>query len=89
MKRTRIDRFKVRNRMPNAPRQITTFEELAKAANISQTTIYSAIDSYSWRAATLDAIANALGCCSMDILTIDGEDEQTRLEAARSARKGR
>lgn len=75
--------------MTEAPTKMTTFEELAQAANISQTTIYSAIDSYSWRAATLDALAHALGCISLDLLTLDDEDEQTRLIAARTARRER
>lgn len=76
MKRTRIDRFKVKGRMPSAPQRMGTLEELAAAAGLSQTTIYAAIDSYSWRGATLDAIAGALGCDPLSILTVDEVEEQ-------------
>lgn len=75
MKRTRIDRYKVRGKMSSAPQPFNTFEELANAASISPNTIYSAVDSHSWRGATLDAIAHALGCSPLDILTVDEVDD--------------
>lgn len=63
---------------------IETFEELAKLAKVSPTTLYNALDGYNWRSTTLDAIANALGCSSRDITTIDlPETVTTQLAATR------
>lgn len=87
MKRTRIDRFKVKNKMPSAPTPMKSLEDLADAAELSQTTIYAALDSYSWRGATLDAIAAALGCDPLIILTVD-EVEQPAHVAERLAALG-
>jgi lambda repressor-like predicted transcriptional regulator len=67
--RTRIDRFKVKQHMELLG--IEKFEVLARRAKLSPTTLYSALDSYNYRSTTLDAIANALGCSSRDITTID------------------
>lgn len=67
--RTRIDRFKVKQRMEQIG--MATFEELAKKTKLSTATLYNALDGYNWRSSTLDAIANALGCSSRDITTID------------------
>ena len=58
-------------------RKIGTLQELADIAEISQTTIYSAVDSYSWRTATLDAIANALGVTPISLLTVDEDAPDT------------
>ena len=69
MKRTRIDRFKTKRLMES--RGFSALQDLADAASISQTTLYSVLDTYAWRCATLDAIANALGCSPLDILTVD------------------
>lgn len=68
MKKTRIDRFKLRNAMKG---KFSTLEDVAIAADISPTTMSKAIDTYAWRAATLDAIANALGVSSVSLLTED------------------
>lgn len=73
MKRTRIDRFKVKKEMDK--RKFGAFQDLADAAGISPTTLYSVLDSYSWRAATLDAIAHALDVPSISLLTIDDTDD--------------
>lgn len=69
MLKTRIDRFKVKQHMEQLG--IATFEELAKKAELSPATLYNALDGYKWRSSTLDSIANALGCSSRDITTID------------------
>ena len=67
--KTRIDRFKVKRRME--VEEIDTFENLAKDAGLSPTTVYNALDGYNWRSTTLDAIAAALGCNPFEILTVD------------------
>lgn len=69
MKKTRIDRFKVKKETER--RGISALQDLAPLAGISPTTLYTVLDSYSWRAATLDAIANALGVESLTLLTVD------------------
>jgi DNA-binding Xre family transcriptional regulator len=68
MVRARIDRYKVRQLMKG---RYDKLEDLAAAARISPTTVSTGTDSYSWRSSTLDAIANALGCSPLDILTVD------------------
>ena len=73
MTRTRIDRFKVKKEMDKG--KFGAFQDLADTAGISPTTLYSVLDSYSWRAATLDAVANALGVPSIALLTIDDADD--------------
>lgn len=69
MKRTRIDQFKIKRAMQL--RGIATLQDLAPLAGVSSNTLYSVADSYSWRAATLDAIANALEVESIALLTVD------------------
>lgn len=66
---TRIDRFKVKRWMEQEG--IETFDQLAKLARLSPTTVYNALDGYNWRSTTLDAIAKALGCNPLDIVTVD------------------
>lgn len=68
MMKTRIDRFKIKQAMRG---RFSTLEELAGAASISTNTMSTATDSYSWRAGTLDAIANALGVQPVTLLTTD------------------
>lgn len=77
MKKTRIDRFKVKKETER--RGISALQELAPLAGISPTTLYGVLDSYSWRAATLDAIANALGVESLVLLTVDDVAEPADL----------
>ena len=67
MMRTRIDRYKIKQRM--AMLRMEKFEELIKASGISQTTFYGAVDSYTWKAQTLDALANALNCQPWELTT--------------------
>jgi lambda repressor-like predicted transcriptional regulator len=69
MLRTRFDRFKIKARMEKAG--IEKFEELAKAAGISPTTLYNTMDNYNWRGATIDHVANALDCSPLELLTVD------------------
>lgn len=69
MRKTRIDRFKVKKEAEQ--KGIGTLQDLAPLAGISPTTLYNVLDSYSWRAATLDAIANALKVESIALLTVD------------------
>jgi lambda repressor-like predicted transcriptional regulator len=78
--KTRIDRFKVKQRMEALG--IDTFEELAKRAKLSPATLYNALDGYNWRSTTLDAIANALGCSSREITTIDVPEVSPATSAA-------
>jgi lambda repressor-like predicted transcriptional regulator len=85
MKKTRIDRFKVKKETER--RGISALQELAPLAGISPTTLYSVLDSYSWRAATLDAIANALEVESIALLTVDDVTEPT--ERARVGQRTR
>lgn len=73
---TRIDRFKIKRRMRQV--EIDTFEALAKKAEISPTTLYSAMDGYNWRATTLDALAAALECNPLDIVTVDAEVDRPK-----------
>lgn len=73
MKRTRIDQFKIKRVMQL--RGIATLQDLAPLAGISSNTLYSVADSYSWRAATLDAIANALEVEPLALLTVDDVTE--------------
>lgn len=68
MMKTRIDRFKIKQAMKG---RFDTMEDLAGAASISTNTMSTATDSYSWRAATLDSIANALGVQPASLLTTD------------------
>ena len=68
MMKTRIDRFKIKQAMKG---RFDTMEDLAGAAKISTNTMSTATDSYSWRANTLDAIANALGVQPATLLTTD------------------
>lgn len=76
---TRIDRFKVKRRMESEG--IDTFETLAKEAKLSPTTVYSALDGYNWRSTTLDAIAAALGCNPLDIVTVDADADLPKAHA--------
>lgn len=69
MLRTRFDRFKVKTRMEKAG--IVKFEDLAEKAGISPTTLYNTMDSYSWRGATIDYVADALSCSPLELLTVD------------------
>jgi lambda repressor-like predicted transcriptional regulator len=83
MKRTRIDQFKIKREMQR--RGIATLQDLALLAGISSNTLYSVADSYSWRAATLDAIANALGVESpLVLLTVDDVTESPKRQTANS-----
>jgi DNA-binding Xre family transcriptional regulator len=77
--KTRIDRFKVKRRMENVG--IDTFEKLAEKAKLSPTTVYNALDGYNWRATTLDAIAAAIGCNPLDIVTVDAEADLPKVFA--------
>jgi predicted transcriptional regulator len=79
--KTRIDRFKVKQRMEVLG--VDTFEELAKRAKVAPATLYNALDGYNWRSTTLDAIANALGCSSREITTIDAPEPATEPAATR------
>lgn len=67
--KTRIDRFKVSRKMEAVG--VSRFDELAKKAGIGEATIYNVLDSYNWTSRTLDRIAHALNCASLDILTVD------------------
>lgn len=69
MMRTRIDRYKVRLHM--AQRKIDRFEDLIEKSKISQTAFYASVDSHTWKSRTLDALADALGCTPLDLLTVD------------------
>lgn len=80
MRKTRIDRFKIKREMDRL--HIGAFQDLADLADLSQTTLYAVLDSYSWRAATLDALANALGTLSTALLTVDEVDEPANHEPA-------
>ncbi len=79
MKRTRIDRFKLKQAMKG---RYDTLEDLALGAHISPTTVSTGTDSYAWRGATLDAIANALGVSPVSLLTVDEVDEPANHEPA-------
>lgn len=85
MKRTRIDQFKIKRAMQR--RGIATLQDLAPLAGISSNTLYSVADSYSWRAATLDAIANALEIEPLALLTVDDVTESA--ERARVGQRTR
>jgi len=69
MMKTRIDRFKVKQVMEK--QNIEALQDLAPLAKISPTTLYNVLDSYAWRAATLDAIADALKVNPLSLLTVD------------------
>lgn len=71
MQKIRIDRYKIKMKMDG---KFDTFGDLAKAANISSTTMTKATNSYEWRASTLMALADALGCSPLDILHVDDVD---------------
>ena len=75
MRRTRIDRFKVKREMER--KKISALQDLANLASISQTTLYAVLDTYSWRAATLDAIAHALDVSPVSLLTVDETEKET------------
>jgi DNA-binding Xre family transcriptional regulator len=68
MNRTRLDRFKVVSRWSGR------LDDLAKKADMSPNTLYNALDGYNWTSTTLDKIAAALGCRSIDIITVDSAE---------------
>lgn len=72
--KARIDKFKVKIRMGKIG-NLSTLEELAKAANLGENTVYRSLDSYTWKASTLNAIARALDCNPKDLLTVDEEED--------------
>lgn len=67
----RLDRFKVRQRMNEC--QIEHYKELAVLAQLNENTVYNALDSYNWRAITVDSIAKALRCSPLELITVDEE----------------
>lgn len=69
MHRTRLDRYKIKQQMLRC--KMEYFRELIELANISQTVFYTSLDSHKWRSQTLDALANALKCSPLDLLTVD------------------
>lgn len=69
MMKTRLDRYKIRQQM--AVRRMERFQDLIDRADISQTAFYTSVDSHKWKSQTLDAIANALQCSPIELLTVD------------------
>ena len=66
-----LDKNKIRHLMID--KGIERFTDLATEAGISQTTLFTAMDSDRWRAQTVDRLAKALGCSPLDIITIRGK----------------
>ena len=73
MQQTRLDRYKVKQQMLRC--KLEYFSELIKRAGISQTVFYTSLDSYKWRSQTVDALANALQCSPLDLLTVDNDGD--------------
>ena len=67
---TRLDRYKIKQKMKEADIG-GELRDLAKVANVGEATIYRSVDSHRWSAKTLDAIANALKCNPLELLTVD------------------
>jgi hypothetical protein len=82
MQQTRLDRYKIKQQMLRC--KLEYFRELIDLAGISQTVFYTSLDSYKWRSQTLDALANALRCNPLDLLTVDhvGEPAGTSIPSS-------
>lgn len=78
--RTRLDRYKIRQHM--AIQKMGRFEDLINRADISQTAFYTSVDSHKWKSQTLDALANALKCSPIELLTVDSVEAVESKELA-------
>lgn len=68
--KARIDEFKVRQRLKGVE-GIDTIQELAKAAELGENTLYRSLKGYNWKSNTLNSIADVLNCNPVDLLTVD------------------
>ena len=64
-----LDKAKVQHRMIDAG--VHAFTELAAMADVSQTTLFVAMDTERWQARTVNKLAVALKCSPLDLITVD------------------
>ncbi|TXH52975.1 MAG: XRE family transcriptional regulator [Desulfurellales bacterium] len=66
-----LDKNKIRHLMIDAGYE--RFIDLADKAGVSQTTLFTAMDSDRWRPQTVERLAKALNCSPFDLITIRTE----------------
>jgi len=71
-----LDKAKIQHRMIDVG--IYAFTELAEKADVSQTTLFQAMNSERWQARTVNKLAVTLNCSPLDLITVEEAREATQ-----------
>ena len=71
-----LDKDKIQHRMID--NGIYSFVKLAENADVSQTTLFQAMDTNRWQARTVEKLATELKCSPLDLITVEEVGGVTR-----------
>lgn len=71
-----LDKAKIKHRMIDSG--LDTFVQLAEKADVSQTTLFQAMDTERWQARTVRKLARTLNCSPLDLITVEEVDGATQ-----------